>query len=274
GDTALSLTHPVLGNIVLEKKNLKSWNQEPPSPRNDASTAANATTADVPATPSAQSGWKRKVGLGIYGNGSSGDSTSTNLHLFFDSEYERGKDRWLFKTAYDLQSKGGETTENKYFGQLDRDWTTPGSHWFWTARGRFDWDDFKEWGYRLGGFVGPGYQFLDNDTWSIRGRSGLGGTYTWKGEEKGFQPEGQLGMDLTWKISPSHSLDANTMFYLDLDRLSHFRNTTSLGWNIDIDQIYRGLAFKFGITNEYESNVAADDAHNDFKYRFSVLLGL
>ncbi len=274
-DTTLTLAHPLLGDITVQKDTVSSWSREQPAAVQAKAPQETSPPKVVSASPPSQSTeWKRKVGLGLYGNGSRGDTTSNNLHLFFDSEYEKEKDRWLFKMAYDLQEKGGDTTENKFFTQLDRDWTRTNSPWFWSARGRFDWDAFKDWRYRLGGFIGPGYQWIRTDTLDVRLRSGLGGTYTWRGEEKGFQPEGQLGADLSWKISPHQTLDTSTMFYLDLERPSHYRNTTSVGWSVDIDHIYRGLAFKFGITNEYDSNAAEDDSKDDFKYRFSVLLGL
>lgn len=48
--------------------------------------------------------------------------------------------------------------------------------------------------------VGVGFQFIDDGTWSVAGRAGIGGSQTFGGNRETFAPEGILGLDAARQI--------------------------------------------------------------------------
>ena len=270
-DTAIQLEHPVLGSLRIDRAQIASLSNDGDQPTEDQP-AAETPPDDGFLRSGYLTGWSRDLTVGI--NGAEGNASNAKLHLDLAAEMENETDRWAFRAAYDGKSEDGETTENSFFATLDKDWLLPDSRMFWFARGRFDWDDFQDWDYRLGGYLGPGYQFIDNGTWNLRGRLGAGGSQTWGGEDEGFTPELLLGLDIGWKISEQQSVKVSTTFYPDVDEFGEFRNISTLDWRINISDFYRGVALKIGLSNEYQSLVAASDEHYDFKYHMGLLMGL
>ena len=216
-------------------------------------------------------GWKRELEVGI--NGSDGNSESLSIHAGFKADYKDIEDVWKLRTAYDKASSDGEESRNQFFADLEKDWLWTESAWFAFAQGRYDWDEYKDWDQRISFSVGPGYQFVKNNTWDISGRVGLGGNKTYGNEDEDFTPEALLGMNVGWTISERESVDFATTFYPSLDDGGEYRNITTLDWKMKMEE--RGkLAMKIGLSNEYDSEATGDDEKNDFKYYLALVWGM
>lgn len=216
-------------------------------------------------------GWKNDVEAGL--NGSSGNSDSLSLHVGYTAAYKDADDGWKFSTAYDKAKSDGTESRNQFFADLQKDWFMSESPWFAYAQGRYDWDKFKEWDYRLAASGGAGYVFLNDDRWHLAGRLGLGGNRTYGDPEETFTPEALLAFDAVWSISERESVDFNTTFYPNLDESGEYRNISAFNWKMKMTEA-GSLAMKIGLVNEYDSLAPEGIDRNDFKYNLSLVWGI
>ena len=266
-DQTIQLRHPALGTLTIAKSNLQPAETAEPEPAEDEATVDNGLLGT-----GFLEGWKRSLGIGL--KGSEGNSQNNSFHADLNFSIADEEIRRQFNLDYDRKTEDGTETENDLLMQLENDHLMPDSRWFWFHRERFDWDRFEDWDYRFGGFIGPGYDFIKTETLRTSGRLGIGGTNTWGGDDEGLSPELLLGADAAWTISDAQSLTASNAIYPNLEELGEFRNITRLDWKWKLSDLHRGVALKFGIINEYESMVADDAKHNDFKYNLSLDIGL
>ncbi len=215
--------------------------------------------------------WKHEIEAGL--NGSSGNSESMNLHTGYTGSYKDANHGWKITSAYDKAKSDGTESRNQFFADLLKDWYWSDSPWFAFAQGRYDWDEFKDWDYRLSGSGGVGYEFLDDDTWYLAGRFGLGGNKTYGDINEEFTAEALLGFDAAWTISERESVDFKTTFYPSLEESGEYRNITTFNWKMSFSE-QGNLAMKIGLINEYDSLAAPGTEKNDFKYNLSLVWGL
>ena len=218
-----------------------------------------------------EAAWKHEVDVGL--NGSTGNSESMNLHAGYNGGYKDADHGWKLTSAYDKAKSDGAESRNQFFADLLKDWYWNGSPWFAFAQGRYDWDEFKDWDYRLSASGGAGYEFIDNDSWYLAGRFGLGGNKTYGDADEEFTPEAILGMEAAWTISERESVDFKTTFYPSLDESGEYRNITTFNWKMTLSEQGK-LAMKIGLINEYDSLAPPGTDKSDFKYNLSLVWGL
>jgi putative salt-induced outer membrane protein YdiY len=218
-----------------------------------------------------ENSWKHEIEAGL--NGSSGNSDSMSLHAGYSAAYKDDEDGWKFVSAYDKAENDGVESRNQFFADLLKDWYFQDTPWFAFAQGRYDWDEFKDWDYRLAASAGAGYEFLKSDEWYLVGRFGLGGNKTYGDADEEFTPEAILGLDATWTISERESAEFKTTFYPSLEDSGEYRNITTFDWKMTISDS-GNLAMKIGLINEYDSQAAPGVDENDFKYNLSLVWGL
>ncbi len=270
---SVTLLHDSLGSVTINRSQISEILAE----KKAGAPQADTLKSEEPAKPEDQgllaSGfmkdWSRELDIGL--SGAEGNSQKFNLHAGFGADYSDDEDVWKFRTAYDSAQSDNETSQNQFFADLQKDWLRPDSPWFIYAQGRYDWDEFKDWDYRISGSGGVGYQFLKNDTWLVKGKAGLGGNQTFGGNDEKFSPEAILGLDADWKISDKESLSMGTTFYPNLRDSGEFRNISTFDWKISMDA---ALGIKIGLSNEYDSEAIGDTKENDFKYNASLVWGL
>ncbi len=93
-------------------------------------------------------------------------------------------------------------------------------------------------------------------------RLGGGVTHTWAGLNE-TRPEGQVGVDVKWKLSDTDNLTLTNNYFPDFKNTSDFRFVTLMAWNVALDYL-EGIGFTTGIENEYDSRRITDK--NNLKY--------
>ena len=261
-ENTITLSHAVLGQVSIDTTQIVAIND----------TAIGEQTSPEPDDAGLFSlglltGWQRQFNLGI--SGSAGKSREQNINLAFEAEFEDKATRIDSKTAYFSARSEGERTDNSFFSSINRDWLKPDSPWLSFAGGRFDWDEFKDWDYRLSANSGIGYEFIDSDTFLVVGRVGVNANQTFGGEREEFTPEALLGIESKWVINGYQKLKFSNTLYPSLKDSSEFRNLSSLDWQLDLNTVH-GVALKLGLLNEYDSATEDDISKNDFKYTASL----
>ncbi len=293
-DDSLTLQHPVLGPVTVPTASVSSVTAipadvDPEAVARAASAAATAVAAGEPATaaPATEAeqeieevkpglfgtnflkGWTKTVQAGFSGN--EGNTRTLNINLGANLFFEDDRDRWDFATRYNLTTDRGQNTANNFYAQLQKDWLFPDSKWFIFSQGRYDYDQFQSWEHRLAGAGGVGYQFVQNDTWELRGKAGLGATKEFGSAVNEIVPDAVAGLSGSWNITDNMKLVASSEAYKGLLETDQFRTISTLEYIIAIDKQY-GLNLKFGLEHMYQNVVDSGRERNDLTYYGALML--
>lgn len=269
-EATVTIEHPVLGEIEIPRGEITAIRFAEDEVASLAGDATDGVDDGLLGT-GWLTDWERRFEFGL--TGSAGKADDLDITAGFTADYEDGSKRWTHKTGYFQKESDGERTDNSFYSSLQRDWLDPDSPWFQFAGGRFDWDEFKDWDYRVAANAGVGYEFIDSARLRVRGRAGLGANQTFGDDREEFTPEASVGADIEWQISERQSFSFVNTLHPNLKESGEFRNLTSIDWVYDIERD-AGIGLKVGLTNEYDS-LAGDDAdRNDFKYMGSLIWDL
>lgn len=267
-DDAVTLRHPLLGELTVPRSQIAKLQPDPADETATTAGTAVTETDDGLLGTGWLSDWKRRVEIGV--TGAAGKSENQEIQAGFSADYEGDDKRWAHKTRYYRNEANGDLSDHSLFSTLNRDWLNPGSPWFEFAGGRFDWDELKDWDYRLTANGGVGYDFVKTDDYRLLGRAGLGANQTFGGDREEFTFEGLLGIDVQWKVSPNQTFAFVNTLHPSFQETGEYRNLTTLDWVLDLDQSM-GMALKISLSNEYDSLADDEVDSNDFKYTGSLV---
>ncbi len=271
--TAITIRHSILGTITIPKEKIKSVNVgiDETQLADPADELANQVGEEINQGifgTAFLKGWESNLDIGL--NGAGGSSNNTSFRVGFTTNYEDKEHRWNFNSFFLYKQEDNVATDNKFTANLSKDWFITDSSWFYFSRGGVDWDQFRDWDYRLRFGGGSGYQFIKTKTVELATRHGLNSTLSFFPHSRVLELELLLGLDWTWVISKQQSLTFNNTVYPALTDLGEFRNVTNFEWKHNISY-YNGLAIKFGFTNEYDTT---ESRRYDLKYYASLVWGL
>jgi len=212
--------------------------------------------------------WSREVDLGV--NGSKGNSDNMHLHAGARLKTKDTLMRWDIATEYNSSEDSGNKSKNDFFMRFNRDFLIPDANHFYFTEGRYEWDDFQDWDYRISLGGGIGSQLIKTENWLVNGRVGFGFRQDFGGEESTLIPEAVLAMGSNWAIAERHSLELRNTLYPNLTDFGAFRNITALNWKIGLDQI-NSLDLKVGLQNDHDSKPEGDSKKNDITYNVSLV---
>ncbi len=263
-DSQLTVEHESLGTLSIIREQVVSINHEQEHLPEDDVTANSAADKGILGKGLLKD-WQRKFGMSIVG--SSGTSENYTFRTSLNLKYEDDKSRWDSTSVYLLSSDENETSEQKAYTTLTRDWLLSESKFFYFSSTNFYWDEFKDYDYRITQFGGTGYQFVKNKRWDANGRLGLGVKYT-VGDELSDETtaEGLVGFKISRVIKDKHSIEGSNIFYPSLSESDEYRNVSNFNWNIKLDYI-SGLGLKVGLRNEYDTT---QEKKYDFDYYISI----
>ena len=254
-DSRVVVMHEVFGRIEIPKERIQV---DPPPPAPRGIFGSNLLV-----------GWKRSLAFGM--TGAEGNSDTLDVNAGLNLNYEDDARRWIIGAGYLRSDADGDNTKNQSFVQATRDWLFPGSPWFAFGTAKYERDSFEIWEqrYSIGG--GPGYQFLDNDTWNVRGRTGLQLTRTsGRGSEHDLVPEWMIGMEALWNFTEGQSLSLFNSTFPSLDEAGEYRNLTGVTWTAALEGI-ESWRVQVGFQNEYDSMSESPTDKNDFRYFANML---
>lgn len=206
--------------------------------------------------------WKSSFKLGL--NSSFGNTDTQGFSAGAKSFREGESDKTTLDAHYYYSASDGDRDTNKFTAGVLQDWFVPDSRWLYFAQGRYDYDEFQSWEHRLGAHGGVGYRLIEKDDLTLTLRGGGGVIKEFGSENEDLRPEGLLGADLTWQISPNQSFTAATTIYPDLSEGGEFRSVSSAEWSAMIDEDSNMSVFA-RLEHEYQSKVDPGVDENDFR---------
>lgn len=277
--------HPILGRLEISAANVQKVVTDAktvmvPETQPKEKTESKPPTAPLPKKENEKPKpkWKSKIELGF--GGSNGNTEDANATFAFKSKLDRGFDNYTFDTRYSIRSSQGDRSENKLTAGLLAQWPLPDSRWNYFAQGRYDADEFQSWDARATGGAGIGYHLIDFnktkagkdiDVFDLNVKAGLGFLREFGSDNERMQPEGILGTDLTWQISPRQKLAGKSTYYPNFDENGEFRLVSSAEWILALDT-FEGLSLKLGLLHEYQSQVDEGIKHSDISIYGAIVL--
>ncbi|UCD74107.1 MAG: DUF481 domain-containing protein [Phycisphaerales bacterium] len=283
---AVTVDHPVLGRLVIPRDAVRAVDGQPLEPAQVSGVQADESAREVeagspqasdapPAAPAERPEkdkprWDSQIELGL--SATDGNTQDTNLRLAFRTSRKTAWNLFRYDAAQRLATSRGNRTENRFTTGAFSEWSRPDSRWSAFLQGRLDVDEFQSWDERLTLGGGAGYRLLEVqatdeagdsfDRFILTGRLGGGLRKEYGSLNEAVAPEGLLGAEFAYRISPRQQLAGATMFYPDLGESGDFRVVSSLDWSIDIDHM-DGISLKVGLMHEYESLTDESVPHND-----------
>lgn len=206
--------------------------------------------------------WTKSVELGF--SGTSGAVDTFDVFTKLSGDYEDESARWRVRAAYLYGLTEEDNTKNEGFANARRDWLNVRGPWFFWAEGRADYNEFKDYILRTGGFAGVGYTVSDTEKLKLLGRAGAGASYEF-GAVDDLVPEALFSVELRWRTAENQTLELVNTVFPDLSDLGEYRNFTEASYSVRL-QRGRGLSMKVGLQNEYDSFTEDDSQHNELSY--------
>lgn len=260
-DTTIRFSHDLFGELELDSSKVEILFEDDVPPGRSSEDVAMAAMQDGEETVEEKEWSFKFVAAAAY---ATGNSETKNLSAIFTALRETDEMRTAFDAAYFYAESDGEKSDDKFTAGVVNDWLLPDSKWFIFADARFDYDSFQSWDYRFTAHVGAGYQFIDEDDFSLRGRAGIGVIREWESQNEDWRPEGLLGVEGEWKITERQTLRFDSTVYPDLDDTGEFRAVSNAAWSLQMDEELN-LSLTVGARHEYQSQVDPGDDKNDLR---------
>jgi len=281
----LTLRHAVLGDLTLSKTDASRVVDgvptlpapppaagAPPAPGDaprPAPDAASPPECTQPTPPiSFWRGWKRRAELGV--NGADGNTENLNARGVLTARRITPTMETTASLMYVHASTNGDRTESHGEAAGRNDWIFQDTKWGFFLLGKAEYDEFKDWNWRLSSFAGPSYAFIRTDETLFRGRVGLGAAYEIGGSNEELRPEALLGLDWEHKLNDRCKLVANVDYLPSLSDFPEFRLNARASCDVILD-VETKMSLRVGLDNRYDSDPGPDTRENDIEY--FVLLG-
>ncbi len=195
-------------------------------------------------------GWKFSLEAGL--NGSSGNSDLINFRAGLGARREASDMVTALRAAYAYGKSGGVNDKSRADVDIRNDWIFGDSRWGLFALGKFEFDNFQSWNYRLSVFAGPSYRLLDTQPITVTLRAGAGAKKELLSPNQAWEPELLGGLDAEWRLSERVKLVGLYEIYPSMKRLSTFRWLARGALEVLVDPSLN-LVLKAGVENRYDT---------------------
>lgn len=295
---AVTLMHPVLGALTIQREHIAQIEvhqqgatiekpTQSPAPAEQSPTdppvkqsgdvksdmvegaAPSITPGTTPGavTPGAAKslleGWKTKLEVSF--SGQEGNKQSNTIRLGLATKRQTSNLKLNGDSVVYIESKEHDTTTEEATVGGKMEWPMNSGRWFGFVQGRWDYDRFEAWDYRVTMAGGGGVHLIHSDPFTFTVRAGGGFNKEFGRFADELIPEALGGLMVDWKINSILRFTGETTYFPDLSGTDEWRVVTEAALTLDLHQ-GGGIKFKVGVHDEYESHTEDDTRHNDFRY--------
>lgn len=270
----LILDHPDLGRLVVPDVKIARivFEDTPPVAevrRADAqttdavdeeapATVARVETADEPPGKD----WYVKVNASL--QASTGNTEEDLVRVGVVAGWETKQTELDADLTYYFKSKPEGTSDNELTAGLRQRWLLPDTKWFWFGEGRFDFDAFQSWRYRVTGHGGPGYRLWDRERTRLDALVGLGARREWGSQNDDIRFEATVGLDFRWTITHRQQVRVGASYYQVVTDGDDYRFRSTASWRLKLDPELQ-LSLVTGYQFEYQSIADPDKTNDDLR---------
>lgn len=231
--------------------------------------AAPPPPGSAPAIVSLDPLWSGGAEFGF--NGTEGNTDVFNLRL--GGYLKRVEPGNLFSSdlLYGYGRQNGVLTQDKALFNARDEILIGNSPWGLFASTQIEYDAFRAFDFRVGGYGGFAYQLLKTEDASLRGRIGAGVAREVGGPNDRWVPEGLLGFDYDQRLTQRQRLLATVDVYPDLGHFGQYRVRARAAYECLLCPDWGGLTLRLGIQDRYDTN-PGQAKRNDFDYFTTLML--
>ncbi len=211
--------------------------------------------------------WEGNKELGL--SGTEGNSQTFNVRFGITAKHKTPTFVQTLQITSIQKSADGVTTANTALADGRLEWPMPESRWNYFIHGLWEYDEFKAFHDRISADTGPGYEFIQTDTTTLIGRSGVSVSHEVGGPENAWNPEILFGGEFKHKFNPTHSISAKVEYYPTIIDWTDFRLNSVASWEIALSAAW-GLSLKLSMIDRYDSTPEGARP-NDLDYSMLVL---
>lgn len=277
------LEHDLLGRLAIPISAVRSV--EPPAgdgeaapPAADASPPqpeppADSAAAQAPPEPVVEpepSPWKQQFEVGATLR--DGNVQDQQARFAYKASRESPTNRFRCDASYRYATSRGDRTQNAFTSGLHSAWHREAGRLSTFVEARYDAAEFQAWDQRITSGGGLEYELIEvrepdesgaeSEIFSVLLRGGSGLRKEIGSPKNEIDPEGVIGGELSWRITPAQTLEANSTYYPNISNADDFRIVSAVDWRLDLDTM-DGVSVKVGLTHEHQSVTAPDVQHND-----------
>ncbi len=212
-------------------------------------------------------GWENSAELGI--NGSDGNAESFSFQT--GARFKRKSDFTLFdlRLTHNRTNANGVETQNNALMFADWERFVQDSKWSLFIKNGLEYDEFKAFDVRYNINSGLGYNFVNTDDLTLKGRFGAGASREFGGPNNAWSPEALFGGDYEHQVTSRHKLIAKIDYFPEWSNFSNFRLIADVAWEYLLDE-EGNLSLKMGANDRYDSTPNGRQA-NDINYNALLL---
>lgn len=166
-----------------------------------------------------------------------------------------------------------DDTETQERIQLDarNEWpSTPKSSWGYYVAGRTEYDQFQQWDWRLSGQAGLSFNIWQDETLTLKARSGFGASREFGIEHPDVHAEFTPSMDFELRLNPRNKICASVTGNVDLENTDGSRANFKAWYEAVLDPEH-GMSLKVGVEDRYERMPAFFREKHEIDY-FAVIV--
>lgn len=282
-DKELILDHPALGKVTINAAKVSAVAVAPPLPGATPATPetpAQPSPADVgpgdvkneppkpPPPPEPPVKWTGTIEAGL--NGSEGNTEQMSFRAGAEVHRLTKNGDLTLRGIYRYKSEDGDKTQNELFTKERYDWFLNPSKWLVFAEANQEYNEFKDYNWRIDFLGGVGYRFIDDDTTKLTGRVGAGVAREFGGANDDWYPIALASIEFTHQITERIAIALYGEYKPDLSDFENFQLLGRAGLDIALNDS-KSLFLRFGIEDRYDNDPGPGTESNDIDYFAAVL---
>ncbi len=283
------LDHPLLGRVTVPASRVVSVSAISPPADGSASasggvppvSATGSSNASAPPAPQAEPAppppapppeeeaakWSGKVEAGL--NGSEGNTEQLSLRFGASIERKTDKDVLTASANYRLKTENGDRTQNELFLKERFEWLLPPTPWSVFIESNQEYNEFRDYDFRVDALVGVGYRFIDEEKTKLVGRVGVGAAKEFGGIDDDIYPTALASLEFSHQITDRIAFSAYGEYKPDLSDFDNYQLLGRASFDIALNDS-KSLFLKLGIEDRYDNAPGTAEA-NDIDYFASIV---
>ena len=223
--------------------------------------------------PIIESPWSGSFAAGL--NGKSGNSENLDINSTLNLKRETDASTTTLLGSYFYASNDVLTVTNRVFAQARQERKFANNPKLSVyAQVAYEWDEFRDFDYRIALHGGFGYEVYKLDDRSLKTRFGSGASREVGAPAPGDEwvPELQFGGDWERKLSDRTKVFATVDYYPNVSDFADYRLVTNTGLNYLLDA-ERNINFRLFALHRYDSTPPAGNQPSDLDYGMALAVG-
>ncbi len=214
--------------------------------------------------------WTGSFATGLIGK--TGNSTQTDLNMTMDLTRETAASTTNLLLNYFYGSNDIAVITNRAYGQFRQERKFSNPKWSWYYQAGFEWDEFKNFDYRIALHTGLAYMVYKLEDRFLKLRMGAGASQEVGGANDDWLPELQMGADWERQLSERTKLFLNLDFYPNVQDFSDYRLNSNSGLEFVLDA-EKDINLRLFAINRFDSTPPVGNAENDLEYGIALTVG-